>query len=97
MAHDQLLVLAGIAAAGVVAQWLAWRLRMPAILFLLICGIVTYVELMQRMGELDPTREHVVYCRSGSRSAWATLVLRQSGFENVINLKGGVLAWREEW
>lgn len=53
-------------------------------------------ELMQRLGELDPAREHVVYCRSGKRSAWATLVLRQSGFEKVANLKGGVLAWRED-
>lgn len=53
-------------------------------------------ELMQRMSELDPEREHVVYCRSGNRSAWAALVLRQSGYENVLNLKGGVLGWRDE-
>lgn len=53
-------------------------------------------DLMARMKEVDPEREVVVYCRSGNRSAWATMVLRQSGYERVLNLKGGVLAWREE-
>lgn len=34
-----LLGLGGIAAAALASQWLAWRLRLPAILFLLLCGI----------------------------------------------------------
>ncbi len=48
----------------------------------------------ERLGELDPRRELVVYCRSGSRSAWAVAVLRQAGYEHVWNLRGGVLGWR---
>ncbi|WP_043308638.1 sodium:proton antiporter [Pseudomonas sp. ML96] len=34
-----LLGLGGIGAAALLSQWLAWRLRLPAILFLLLCGI----------------------------------------------------------
>lgn len=35
---DVLLYLTGVLFLGVAAQWLAWRLRLPAILLLLICG-----------------------------------------------------------
>ncbi len=53
-------------------------------------------EILMRMNELDPESELVVYCRSGGRSAWAARILVDRGFKNVLNLKGGVLAWREE-
>src|SRR3546814_449986 len=36
--HDQLLLLAGVGAVGIVAQWLAWWLRLPSILVLLGVG-----------------------------------------------------------
>ena len=35
-----LMILAGIAIFGVAAQWLAWRCKLPAILFLLVLGII---------------------------------------------------------
>jgi rhodanese-related sulfurtransferase len=35
----------------------------------------------------------VTVCRSGSRSGSAGTVLRKNGFENVKNLRGGMLAW----
>ena len=53
-------------------------------------------ELLSRMGEVDQAAEVVVYCRSGQRSAWAVRLLLERGFEQVLNLKGGVLGWREE-
>lgn len=53
-------------------------------------------QILVRMEELDPAEELVVYCRSGGRSAWAARILLDRGFENVLNLKGGVLGWREE-
>lgn len=52
-------------------------------------------DFPQRYGELDPESEIVVYCRSGSRSAWAVAILRNQGYEHVLNLQGGVLGWRE--
>lgn len=50
-------------------------------------------DLPRRVGELDPNREIVVYCRSGSRSAMAVEFLMARGFRDVKNLAGGILAW----
>lgn len=38
----------------------------------------------------------VIHCRSGKRSAQAVMLLEQQGFDNLANLKGGILAWKEE-
>jgi rhodanese-related sulfurtransferase len=53
-------------------------------------------ELYQRMPEIDRGRTVVVYCRTGSRSAWAARLLLERGYTDVLNLKGGVHAWAEE-
>lgn len=53
-------------------------------------------EVLQRMDELAGHGEVVVYCRSGSRSAWAVRLLMERGLENVVNLKGGVLGWAQD-
>jgi len=39
-------------------------------------------------------RPILITCRSGSQSAVACQQLRKDGFENVYNLRGGVLAWQ---
>jgi NhaP-type Na+/H+ or K+/H+ antiporter len=46
------LMLAGLLMIGFLAQWLAWRVKLPAILFLLLAGIV----LGPVSGVLDPDR-----------------------------------------
>ena len=53
-------------------------------------------DLAERYGELDPNREIVSQCKSGVRSARAAAFLRERGFSNVRNLKGGVLAWVDQ-
>lgn len=53
-------------------------------------------EFAMRVDEMGRDSDVVVYCRSGGRSAWAVAVLMQHGFENALNLQGGVLGWREE-
>ena len=53
-------------------------------------------EFMDRITELDPEDEIVLYCRSGQRSEWAAKLLLEAGFSSVLNLCGGVMAWREE-
>ena len=53
-------------------------------------------QLTQRVKELDSSREIVVHCRSGKRSAEAIMFLQQAGFRKLWNLKGGVLAWSDE-
>jgi molybdopterin/thiamine biosynthesis adenylyltransferase/rhodanese-related sulfurtransferase len=53
-------------------------------------------ELPRRVNELDSSREMVVHCRSGKRSADAIMFLQKAGFKKLLNLKGGVLAWADE-
>jgi len=53
-------------------------------------------ELFHRMPEIDRGQTVVVYCRSGKRSAWAARLLLERGYPDVLNLKGGVQAWRDE-
>lgn len=38
----------------------------------------------------------IVQCRSGKRSAAAIMQLEQLGYNNLYNLKGGILAWASE-
>jgi rhodanese-related sulfurtransferase len=53
-------------------------------------------ELPERFTELDANREIIAQCKSGMRSARAAAFLREHGFKNVKNLKGGVLAWVDQ-
>ena len=52
-------------------------------------------SVQSRISELDKHKDKqvIVSCRSGARSNTACGMLRRNGFENVFNLKGGVLAW----
>lgn len=43
--------------------------------------------------EFDPHAEIVLLCHSGFRSMQAAYYLRQQGFQNVSNLRGGIDAW----
>ena len=40
MIHDPAAQIAGIGVLAIVCQWLGWRLRLPAIVFLLIAGMI---------------------------------------------------------
>jgi sulfur-carrier protein adenylyltransferase/sulfurtransferase len=54
-------------------------------------------QVLNRMTEIDPTRETVVHCKMGGRSARAIEALQRSGFTgNLSNLKGGIIAWSNE-
>lgn len=54
-------------------------------------------QIMSRMSEIDPTRETVVHCKMGGRSARAIAALKQAGFTgNLINLTGGIIAWSND-
>ena len=66
-----------------------------------ICGIpgarlIPLGELPGRLGELDPSAEIVMQCKSGRRSAQAVAMLRDRGFTGAVNLTGGILQWISE-
>jgi len=52
--------------------------------------------LADRSDELDPGEPIVAVCRAGGRSAQATTILHRAGFEQVANLAGGMLRWRDQ-
>jgi len=46
-----------------------------------------------RLAELPRDRDIVLYCRSGARSYQACAYMQQQGYDRVINLRGGIIAW----
>jgi rhodanese-related sulfurtransferase len=42
-------------------------------------------------------KEVIIYCRSGNRSGIAGQFMEQTGFQNTVNLKGGMLAWQDKF
>lgn len=57
--------------------------------------LIPLEELQQRMAELDPSEEVVVYCHVGVRSAKAVQFLSSNGFRRARNLMGGIRAWAD--
>jgi rhodanese-related sulfurtransferase len=54
-------------------------------------------EIVRRMDELDDTRETIIHCKAGGRSAQAIEALTRAGFKGKMrNLKGGITAWSNE-
>lgn len=54
-------------------------------------------QVLSRMKEIDPSRETVVHCKMGGRSAKAIEALQRSGFQGkLVNLKGGIMRWSDE-
>ncbi|MGQ0548019.1 MAG: MBL fold metallo-hydrolase [Betaproteobacteria bacterium] len=53
-------------------------------------------KLTQGAAELSKDQPIVTVCRSGARSAQATVLLGKAGFERVANLSGGMLRWRAQ-
>ena len=54
-------------------------------------------QVLNRVSEIDPSRETVVHCKMGGRSAKAIEALTRAGFQgNLANLKGGITAWSND-
>jgi len=58
--------------------------------------LIPQAEVPRRLAEIDPNREIVVQCKSGGRSQRIAEFLKKSGYENVANLAGGILAWSDQ-
>ncbi|MCK5877097.1 MAG: rhodanese-like domain-containing protein [Candidatus Marithrix sp.] len=52
--------------------------------------------LPNKLGRLEKYRSKpiIASCRSGNRSGRACGILKKNGFENLHNLKGGIIAWQ---
>ena len=52
--------------------------------------------LVASANQLSKDKPIVTVCRSGARSAQATVLLGKAGFDKVANLSGGMLRWRAQ-
>lgn len=55
--------------------------------------LVPMGQIHLQLEDLDPMRETVVICHHGIRSRQVARFLEYRGFQNVINLEGGVEDW----
>lgn len=46
-----------------------------------------------RVSEFKHEEKLVFICRSGARSAQACMFMQQQGYDNVYNLRGGMIGW----
>ncbi|MBW9267900.1 MAG: rhodanese-like domain-containing protein [Candidatus Thiodiazotropha sp. (ex. Lucinisca nassula)] len=46
-----------------------------------------------KISDLPKDKAIILYCHSGARSYHACAYLAQQGFQNAINLRGGILGW----
>lgn len=51
-------------------------------------------QFFERVKYIDPEKPVYIYCLSGGRSYAAAAWMRSNGFKNVVELSGGINAWR---
>jgi len=51
--------------------------------------------LPMRMQEIPKDKKVILYCRTGARSAQACMYMGQQGFDNLYNLRGGIISWAQ--
>jgi len=49
----------------------------------------------EKISQLDHDDNYLFICRSGGRSARASIIAQSNDFKNVTNMKGGMLEWRK--
>lgn len=53
-------------------------------------------KVVDRVSEIPKEKEVVVMCKTGGRSAKAIELLQEQGFDNLVNLIGGISAWQKQ-
>jgi len=66
------------------------------IAFISKATLIPLGQLPNRLSELPKEANIVCHCKSGMRSAKAVDLLKQSGYQRVRNMKGGILAWSDK-
>lgn len=57
--------------------------------------LIVLDELSEHLHLFKPEETIVFVCRSGSRSAKASLLAQNFGLKNTYNMKGGMILWNE--
>jgi rhodanese-related sulfurtransferase len=51
---------------------------------------------LDKVKKYDADKTFLVYCRSGGRSGMACSLMAKNGFNDLYNLKGGIMGWTGE-
>ncbi|MGV3526134.1 MAG: rhodanese-like domain-containing protein [Candidatus Sericytochromatia bacterium] len=81
------------------AKWLLLDLRTPAeIARGHVAGAAPLnfnaPDFRTRLEQMDRNQPTIIYCQSGNRSGKALEIMREMGFRNVYDVRGGILAWQ---
>lgn len=59
--------------------------------------LIPQAEIPANVDKISKTKQVVIHCRSGKRSAnMIDWLEKNAGFTNLYNLKGGIMAWAAE-
>lgn len=53
-------------------------------------------DFKTKIQELDKDKPVYLYCKSGKRSEKSSKILADLGFTEIVNLKGGFMAWSKQ-
>jgi phage shock protein E len=53
-------------------------------------------DFKQQIDKLDRNKTVYIYCRSGNRSHKSAVLMGEMKFKKVVDLNGGIVAWKEE-
>jgi len=56
---------------------------------------IPLASVLLEKSKISKEKPVIIHCRSGKRSAQAIKLLENEGYTNLANLKGGILAWKE--
>lgn len=51
-------------------------------------------DFKDQLSTLDPSKPVFVYCARGSRSGQSAEILKKMGFQEIYDLKGGIIQWK---
>lgn len=51
---------------------------------------------LEALEKLDKNKNYYIYCKSGSRSGQACMLMKRMGIANAYNLQGGFMKWEGE-
>ncbi|MET3733061.1 MBL fold metallo-hydrolase [Moheibacter stercoris] len=57
---------------------------------------IALTELEQNLDKIQKDKPVIIHCQSGARAAIAYSILRNNGFENILNYSGGINDWVEK-
>ena len=58
---------------------------------------INIYSILDNLNKLSKEKKIIIYCRTGSRSANIVNLLDKSySFNNVYNLEGGIMKWRDD-